>query len=443
VIKQLQHEKLQAATSKPSLNVAEPAELVSKELKKNVETTDQMQKEKTENNAARNSDVISSSIEKERDPAFRLPRPADFDEYWYKGDDGQMYNEYNDELEEGYYYEDNLSTVNSGSQKLLFDDISGRKLQKAGKEKEKSIPRPSDYDECWYEGDDGQMYNEYDDELQEGEYYEDVEQSAVNNMLANGNIGTKELVEKSKQNNEALLIPDPAKVAEETAKAAAEEATKAVEEATKAVEEAAEASKNLLKGMSNLGGGLLGSIKIDSKSSQSAGLGFGLGGIFSNSEPQQKPKNIIKSAQMVKQEKRTSEAAPNAVPLATSVSAAAPLSAAVPASTASTSTPSPVSASMPAAHTAAAATKTAIITDSVTDKLPLETVQSEAKEVLPDERNRRPKTAGFNAHQRWKWAYAMVKKVKKKGENLFLNLQYCSSLQDRTHEAIYSDFVHS
>ena len=35
-----------------------------------------------------------------------LPRPLDYDDYWYEGEDGLWYNEYDDELEEGQYYEE-------------------------------------------------------------------------------------------------------------------------------------------------------------------------------------------------------------------------------------------------------------------------------------------------------------------------------------------------
>jgi hypothetical protein len=477
VIKQLHEEKLRAskAASAPKVisNKPESAQQGMKELDKNDETTDQLKIMNSKSNCGGNSNTLVSTFEKKRDPAFRLPKPADFDDYWYKGDDGQMYNEYNDELEEGFYYEDdNLSTVTTSSQKLLVDEISGNKQLKSGKEKRKGKPRPADYEDFWYEGDDGQMYNEYDDELEEGEYYVDDEQNAVYNELANGHIVAEGKAKKPKQNGEVLLGPDPSKAAEEAAKAAAEEATKAAEEAAKA---AAEASKNLLKGMSSLGGGLLGSMKTDTKTSQPTSFGFGLGGLFSNSEPQQKQKSPVKPAQMAKQEKTTS--ASGTLPAITSASAT--VSVAAPAfvtASSMTATPIPVSASLSTAPTSAeAATKEPIVdvdygtasveeqtsvdisknesnikreeistntssltaahaeaakiidhSQSVTTELQVEPIQSDIKDVLTDERNRSPKTAGFNARQRWKWSYAMVKKVKQRRENCFIKLHSSS-----------------
>merc|ERR1711915_917097 len=41
----------------------------------------------------------------EQDP-FCLPRPADYDDYWYEAEDGLWYNEYDANLEEGQYYEE-------------------------------------------------------------------------------------------------------------------------------------------------------------------------------------------------------------------------------------------------------------------------------------------------------------------------------------------------
>ena len=36
------------------------------------------------------------------------------------------------------------------------------------------VPRPVDYDDYWYEHEDGLWYNEYDDSLEEGQYYEEI-----------------------------------------------------------------------------------------------------------------------------------------------------------------------------------------------------------------------------------------------------------------------------
>ena len=44
--------------------------------------------------------------EEEEGVAKGLPRPLDYDDYWYEADDGLWYNEYDDELEEGQFYEE-------------------------------------------------------------------------------------------------------------------------------------------------------------------------------------------------------------------------------------------------------------------------------------------------------------------------------------------------
>ena len=77
--------------------------------------------------------------------------PGDYDDYWYN-DGGEWYNEYDDELEEGYYY------------------TKERKLPSWCTDNSLAIPKPSDYEDYWYEAEDGQWYNEYDETGQE---YED------------------------------------------------------------------------------------------------------------------------------------------------------------------------------------------------------------------------------------------------------------------------------
>ena len=83
---------------------------------------------------------------------LKLPIPGDYDDYWYQGEDSEWYNEYDDELEEGYYY-------------------TKEKKLPAWCSAPKAIPRPPDYEDYWYEGEDGSWYNEYDEELYPGQYY--------------------------------------------------------------------------------------------------------------------------------------------------------------------------------------------------------------------------------------------------------------------------------
>ena len=85
---------------------------------------------------------------------FRLPKPADYDDYNYEHE-GEWYNEYDDELEEGFYY---------------GDEEGGQKTDVV---KSKGLPKPADYEDYWYEY-EGEWYNEYDDELEEGQFYEEA-----------------------------------------------------------------------------------------------------------------------------------------------------------------------------------------------------------------------------------------------------------------------------
>ena len=298
---------------------------------------------------------------------FKLPRPADYDDFWYTGDDGVQYNEYDDELEEGYYY-DKATETPAGTTEANEPPVAANEPPVAAKEpsakaKEpvivsKGLPKPADYEEYWYKGEDGFMYNEYDDELEEGQYYE--------NAIINGS---------------AVVLNGSAAAAAEKVETvnAAEEAAKAAEEAAKA---AAEASKNLLKGMSGLGGGLMGSLSSGAKSKpetkQQSGFGFGgLGGLFGSSEPPKKP-------------------------------APAPVK------------PAPKPASTPAAKPAPVQVAKPAPTPVVTPAVQPEDKPGATLSVRPTPENRRltdedlknkPFTARMNARQRWKWAYSMARQV--------------------------------
>ena len=367
---------------------------------------------------------------KKRDSALRLAKPVDFDDFWYKGDDGKMYNEYNDELEPGYYYEDDEKSGN------LKAESKAAELKIADSQQPAGLPRPTDYDDFWYEGDDGKMYNEYDDELEEGQFYADPKS---NTMMMNGTAAnyapTKDDIlsassglqkaEKSKKKDEVLMASDAGKAAEEAAKAA--------EEAAKA---AAEASKNLLKGMSGLGSGLLGSMKADTskQSQQSGGFGFGLGGLFGSSEPEKKQLASVKPSQIKPEKPAPSAAAATSAPAV--VPALAPAAAATAVAPAPAAKPAPAVKIAPAAvelpeekvvinggtkaGSAVSGIATAVEPTNAADlsSVPAATdvLTADKQASTAESTSRRPGTTGFSARQRWKWSYAMVKKVKKKGK---------------------------
>ena len=262
---------------------------------------------------------------------FRLDKPTDYEDYWYEGEDGLTYNEYDDDLEEGYYYADPPPAT------------------KPGPSKPKGLARPADYEDYWYEGDDGVMYNEYDDELGEGQFEEEP-------VTMNGNaVAIKP--------QEAVKVADASKAAEEAAKAA--------EEAAKA---ATEASKNLMKGMSGLGGNLMGSInnaaKPKTETKQAGGFGFGgLGGLF-GAEPPKKPTVTV-------------EKAPAKVKPATKE---------VPKPTVKPAVSKPVEPTPPKSSSVAAA-------------------KPKKAEISAEDLKLKPFTAGLSAKARWKWAYSRVKQV--------------------------------
>ena len=163
---------------------------------------------------------------------LQLPMPGDYDDYWYQGEDGEWYNEYDDELEEGHYYT---------KDRKLPDWCSAPK----------GVPKPVDYEDYWYEGEDGSWYNEYDDELYPGQYYVDTK---TDTQAEN-----KKIEEEKRKAEEKRRVEEARKKAEEDAKRAKEEATRKAKEAAKAAEEAAKEAKaaasNLMKGF---GGGLFG-----------------------------------------------------------------------------------------------------------------------------------------------------------------------------------------
>ena len=337
---------------------------------------------------AQDTTKASALVEKQvtRDP-HHLSKPLDYEECWYEGEDGLMYNEYDDELEEGYYYSDEPKAEIPKEQTKPEPSPSVEAL--------KGLPRPADYEDYWYEGEDGLMYNEYDDELEEGQFY------------AEPVLASKLKPNEFKNKNE------------DAAATAASEASKAAEEAAKA---AAEASKNLLKGMSGLGGGFMDSLssgtkpKADTKSQSGFGFG-GLGGLFGSTEPSKKP--APKPVQTKKPEPKTQDK-PATVPTSLTKTktaltpASAPASPPAPAPTL-VSAPAPVTASIPVAQSLS---KPEPVAKSEPIQIPLdipkqsEQTNADSKpEINEDDLINKPCTARMTARQRWRWAYSFCRQV--------------------------------
>ena len=256
--------KQNRVTKRLALLASDRIVTVKKELKK--ETVDD---EKLNNNVEPVKEVVIKSDlpkkqETKEDP-FQLPIPGDYDDYWYFGEDGEWYNEYDDELEEGYYYQ------------------KEKKLPAWCTDSSNAIPKPSDYEDYWYEGEDGQWYNEYDDELEEGQYYADKTDDAAEADKKK----EQERVEKEKREaEEAKRVEDERRKAEarrkveEEARKKKEAAEKAAKEAAKAAEEAAKKMKEKMSGF-----GLFGSKPQQEKKSS----GLGIGGMFGSQTEKKSP----------------------------------------------------------------------------------------------------------------------------------------------------------
>ena len=216
--------------------------------------------------------VSKSDISKkaETQNSNQLPIPGDYDDYWYFGEDGEWYNEYDDELEEGYYYQ------------------KEKKLPAWCTDSSNAIPKPSDYEDYWYEGEDGQWYNEYDDELEEGQYYADKTEDTETERKKEQERLEKEKkqVEEAKRAEEQSRKELARKKADEETRKKKEAAEKAAKEAAKAAEEAAkEAQAAAKKMMSGFGGGLFGSKPQQEKKTS----GLGISGMFGNQTDKKLP----------------------------------------------------------------------------------------------------------------------------------------------------------
>ncbi|XP_023338035.1 uncharacterized protein LOC111708785 isoform X4 [Eurytemora carolleeae] len=295
---------------------------------------------------------VSSLIEEKREPSPRKERkkPSDYEDMWYQDYDGNWYNEYDDMDEddmpetESIRDADPVSSAHGTPGKLKGvsfdrDDAVPMPLRERINQNPKDrwqwaftkilqvsrwkvpaapdpqlqpipepgqptggLPRPEDYDDHWYEGDDGLWYNEYDDELEEGQYYEEIpEEEGYPKPDLTAVEETEEAQEENKKEEVPVPEPEPQpepKPVEEikpTRKFSKDQDRddadldpdlKAAQEAAKA---AGDAAKNLLGGAMSFGGGLLGGLGGKPQQKQQSGFGisgFGLGGMMGG---QQKP----------------------------------------------------------------------------------------------------------------------------------------------------------
>ena len=162
----------------------------------------------------------------------------------------------------------------------------------------RGLPRPEDYDDFWYEGEDGLWYNEYDDGLEEGQWYEELDETEGYPKPDLSEVPQDEFeVEAEAETEEIPDLPAPAAPIKPSVDQAEIQAAK---EAAKATQDAA---KNILGGAMSLGGGLLGGMgakqpqkpqqsqqpqqKPGQQSQQQSGLGGMLGGLMGAAKPQQ------------------------------------------------------------------------------------------------------------------------------------------------------------
>ena len=159
----------------------------------------------------------------------------------------------------------------------------------------RGLPRPEDYDDFWYEGEDGLWYNEYDDGLEEGQWYEELDETEGYPKPDLSEVPQDEFeVEAEAETEEIPDLPAPAAPIKPSVDQAEIQAAK---EAAKATQDAA---KNILGGAMSLGGGLLGGMGAKQpqkpqqsqqpqpqQSQQQSGLGGMLGGLMGAAKPQQ------------------------------------------------------------------------------------------------------------------------------------------------------------
>ena len=103
------------------------------------------------------------------------------------------------------------------------------KTKKAKPEKDPNcLKRPVDYDEFWYEA-EGEWYNEYDDNLEDGQYYEEIPEEEGYPKPDLSEVESDEIDEAVPQPKVESQAP-PAKTPADQSKATAEEAAKIYDE---------------------------------------------------------------------------------------------------------------------------------------------------------------------------------------------------------------------
>ena len=110
-LKQLAKERIakrleQLAKDRKTAVETKTAEIVDVKTKENQDNNNvELTKEhKPEGNSDNNiNEKTEKTTELKASDPYRLPRPADYDDYWYE-DGGERYNEYDDELEEGFHW---------------------------------------------------------------------------------------------------------------------------------------------------------------------------------------------------------------------------------------------------------------------------------------------------------------------------------------------------
>ena len=233
VIDQLANQKKISLTNsqdsllkKESTQAKDEKEIKHNSLQKSMQKSqDSMQKNQA--SIQENQDLIQKnqdSIQKNQDSMHKnqdimkkkaLKKPPDYDDYWYTADDGLEYNEYDDDLEDGYYYEDDKNEQSTTSLLQKQDNKQESSDVNSKAPSVKGLPKPIDYEDYWYEGDDGYLYNEYDDELEEGQFYED-ELSKTEEATSDKSESKLPLVKESQGPSAADTISEPVQLPSST-----------------------------------------------------------------------------------------------------------------------------------------------------------------------------------------------------------------------------------
>merc|ERR1719397_1973423 len=125
-------------------------------------------KEEKSNQAVPNKDTTVQ-------PRKKIPRPIDFDDFWYQDEGGNWRNEYDDQGfvfddEASFYTEEELSKEEAKLKAKVLpknvNEISKKEIAapatNSKKPKKKVQKKPEDYEDMWYQDYDGNWFNEYD-----------------------------------------------------------------------------------------------------------------------------------------------------------------------------------------------------------------------------------------------------------------------------------------